>query len=228
MATTRVKYNFDFAPYKCLGHHPVYNAWRHMRIRCSPTCDNPRNRTYRGIKVCDRWQNSFQAFADDMLPWWSPGLTLERRDVHGHYEPSNCTWIPAIDQYKNRTDNIFIELKGIVKIAADWSVERGLPIQTILSRRERKWPVEAMLFSGNLLTARGKLELARQFPHLEEWVKGLHLKSIGNKFFPGRPLPPPEIQKLYGETARKRVTADASRRYRQDLRNSRRAPHESP
>lgn len=70
-------------------------------------CHNPANKGYRlygakGITVCDRWRQSFDAFAADMgIP--SPGLSLERQDNHSGYSPENCKWETRTMQNRNRS-----------------------------------------------------------------------------------------------------------------------------
>ena len=85
------------------GHkNSVYNAWLSMKQRCyNPK--NPRYKNYgkRGISVCKRWLNSFQAFADDMGPK-PPGLTLERTNNDKGYCKSNCVWASYADQSANQ------------------------------------------------------------------------------------------------------------------------------
>lgn len=74
-----------------------------MRYRC----DNKNNQAYemygaRGIKVCDEWQE-FGTFRDWALEnGYSDNLTLDRIDVNGNYEPSNCRWADAVTQMNNR------------------------------------------------------------------------------------------------------------------------------
>ena len=80
----------------------LHMIWKTMRQRCL----NPANRKYhcyggRGIRICDRWQE-FLGFLQDMGPTWQDGLSIERIDVNGHYDPGNCIWIPLADQAKNR------------------------------------------------------------------------------------------------------------------------------
>jgi len=80
---------------------PEYNTWLHMHQRCS----NPNSLRFkhyggRGICVCERW-NSFDNFFTDMGPRLK-GFSIERINVDGNYEPSNCKWIPKQDQSKNR------------------------------------------------------------------------------------------------------------------------------
>lgn len=60
----------------------------------------------RGITVCDEWNCHSDAFIEWALNnGYSDDLTLERIDVNGNYEPSNCTWIPMSEQYKNKQSN---------------------------------------------------------------------------------------------------------------------------
>lgn len=79
----------------------AYAVWVNMRHRCQ--C--PHNRVFkhyggRGIAVCERWMD-FENFLADMGEC-PPGYSIERIDVNGHYEPTNCEWIPMRDQRKNQ------------------------------------------------------------------------------------------------------------------------------
>lgn len=82
---------------------PVFNAWDSMKQRClNPRCRNWIYYGGRGIKVCDRWLKSFQNFLDDMGEKPSKEYSLDRIDVNGNYEPSNCKWATPIEQSNNR------------------------------------------------------------------------------------------------------------------------------
>lgn len=92
-----------------LKGHRLYTTWNTMMYRCY----NPKNKNYieyggRGITVCDRW-HSIENFIQDMFPSYIEGLTLDRIDVDGNYEPNNCRWATKSVQARNtrllREDN---------------------------------------------------------------------------------------------------------------------------
>lgn len=98
-----------------LENHPLYKTWKSMLMRCN----NPNVRGYkhyggRGIKVCDRWSGDlgFENFINDMGERPTLDHTLDRIDVNGNYEPSNCRWATTEQQMNNRTDNSRILLNG--------------------------------------------------------------------------------------------------------------------
>jgi hypothetical protein len=78
----------------------TYGAWTRMKGRCN----NPNHDSYiyygnKGIKVCDKWNNSFEEFLKDMGDC-PEGYSIGRIDVNKGYEPNNCKWV------KNRTKGL--------------------------------------------------------------------------------------------------------------------------
>lgn len=82
---------------------PEYASWAGAKARCN----NPRRREYknyggRGITMCLRWSNSFEAFLEDMGPRPGPNYSLDRIDNDGNYCPENCKWSTSAEQINNR------------------------------------------------------------------------------------------------------------------------------
>lgn len=86
---------------------PEYQAWRGMKTRCY----NPKFRQFenyggRGITVCDRWRNSFENFFVDMGERPTPKHSVDRINVNGNYEPSNCRWASKREQALNKRKSV--------------------------------------------------------------------------------------------------------------------------
>lgn len=122
----------------------TYFAWRNMRSRCL----NPKHVAYdnygaRGIKICDRWVNNYDAFVEDMglVP---EGLSLEREDTDGNYEPGNCVWATVTDQLNNQRRNRRISFEGRERTLSQWAREIGIPPDTLAKRLDRMPPEDAL------------------------------------------------------------------------------------
>lgn len=104
----------------CAMKHPAprnkmseYFIYHNMIKRCySPNDMNFKNYGARGITICDRWLEGFENFYEDMGPRPGKGYSIERIDVNGNYEPSNCKWATSTEQNRNRRDTIRLILDG--------------------------------------------------------------------------------------------------------------------
>ena len=111
-----------------------YACWAAMKSRCL-NVQNPQFNNYgeRGIKVCDRWLNSFENFLFDMGKC-PPGLTIDRIDNDGDYEPGNCRWATMTQQSRNKRNNIWITINGETKVLTDWCNELDICRMTVSKR----------------------------------------------------------------------------------------------
>ena len=103
----------------------IYQCWENMKRRCNyPKSPSYKNYGARGIKVCKRW-DKFENFLADM---GEPpkGLTIDRIDNDGDYEPGNCRWATHKQQAGNTTRSVWIENGGERQIKADWLREVGV------------------------------------------------------------------------------------------------------
>ena len=91
----------------------LYYAWTNMKTRCNnPNYKGWKNYGGRGIKLCSEWQ-SFKNFKEWAFEnGYSEGLTIERIDVNGGYNPDNCTWATIIEQGYNKTDTKYVNYNG--------------------------------------------------------------------------------------------------------------------
>lgn len=131
----------------------LYRCWAGMKSRCqTPSGTGYQNYGKRGIQVCPEWQN-FEPFRDWAIshPSYAPGLTIERIDVSGNYEPSNCTWVPQADQFRNLRKNRWIQAFGELKILADWVRDPRCQVSDngLLRRLKVGWePEQAIITPG--------------------------------------------------------------------------------
>lgn len=92
-----------------------YNSYRHIKSRCYRKSDHKYpNYGARGIIVCDRWlgKNGYKNFLSDMGKRPSHCNSIERVDVNGNYEPSNCIWATKEVQARNKTNTVRISFNG--------------------------------------------------------------------------------------------------------------------
>jgi len=89
----------------------TYYIWEAMHQRCR----NKKSKYYSayggaGVSVCDRW-NNFENFLSDMGEK-PEGMSLDRIDSSGNYEPANCRWATNLEQQRNKRNSLFVEVDG--------------------------------------------------------------------------------------------------------------------
>lgn len=112
---------------KAMKNEPTYITWKSMKARCNnPNATGYKNYGGRGIEVCERW-NDYANFVADMGKR-PDGMTIDRIDGDGNYEPSNCRWATDESQTNNRRTNHAVTYKGesltISQLAKSVGVDR--------------------------------------------------------------------------------------------------------
>lgn len=130
------------------GHHGTltYMRWKSMLQRCTnPQASNYKHYGAKGVVVCDRWRQSFEAFLADMGECPDTSMTLERfRNTVG-YEPGNCCWATKAEQNANRSTVLRLTHNGKTMNATQWATELGVSPNTLRSRLRIGWSVERAL-----------------------------------------------------------------------------------
>ena len=126
----------------------LYRSWTSMRNRCNWKKDKEyKHYGGRGIKVCDEWQNNFEPFMEWALSnGYDDTLTIDRIDVNGNYEPSNCRWITRKEQNNNMTSNVRLTHNGVTHNLTEWSKITEISYSTLQGRIRRGWKTEDILF----------------------------------------------------------------------------------
>ena len=124
----------------------IYKNWMCMKSRCG------KRKGYENVSICDEWAQDFMAFRKwSMENGYKEGLTIDRINVYGNYEPSNCRWATAKQQMNNRRNNRFIDYDGERHTIAEWSEIRGIPYYTIRNRLSRGCTPEQIMQKGRLV-----------------------------------------------------------------------------
>jgi hypothetical protein len=111
-----------------------FKTWSCMIERCYTSGRKDEKSYYaKGIKVCDRWKNDFSAFYKDM-GHRPKGMTLDRIDGNGNYEPSNCRWATPKQQALNRSTTHRLSYDGKSYTVEEASFYFDIPVTAIYKR----------------------------------------------------------------------------------------------
>lgn len=122
----------------------LFSVYRSMKQRCY----DKKNSGYinygaRGITVCDEWCNNSSKFFEWALNnGYKEGLSIDRIDVNGNYEPSNCRWVTNIEQANNTRTNKKLTYNGETHGIYEWERIVGLPRNLIGTRIRSGWSIE--------------------------------------------------------------------------------------
>lgn len=114
----------------------LHSVWRAMKRRC----ENPKDKSYqqygaRGISVCSEWNDDYFAFRNWALAnGYAHGLSIDRIDPNGNYEPSNCRWITCREQNVNKRSTDYVEYDGVTHPLRVWADILGIKYKTLRAR----------------------------------------------------------------------------------------------
>lgn len=155
----------------------LYHVWQNMKARCcNPDAENYHNYGGRGISVCDKWKNDYIAFKswaysngyDENAPFGE--CTIDRINVNGNYEPTNCRWITNAEQQKNkRTSSEWkerrVKRRALVMFNGkkipkrDLCQKFGVSVETFNYRVSKKgMSIEEALKTSKMCNGRPKIE----------------------------------------------------------------------
>ena len=126
----------------------LYSIYNNIKTRCYNETDSHYERWGgRGIKMCDEWRESYDAFKEWALAnGYEDNLTIERIDNDGDYCPENCKWITHKQQARNKRNNHFLTYNGERKCLGEWCEIYNIPRSTLWNRVDRGWTPEECLF----------------------------------------------------------------------------------
>jgi hypothetical protein len=117
-----------------------HRIWAGIKQRCL----NPAVKAFaeygaRGITVCERWAESYEAFLADMGRAPSAAHSIERKRNGEGYSPSNCVWATSAEQARNRRSNVLVEYGGREMVLKDAAEAANLPYKTVHARIANGW-----------------------------------------------------------------------------------------
>lgn len=115
-----------------------HTAWMNAKHRCAVGPGRKDHAWYagRGITMCARWGESFEAFLSDMGPC-PPGMSIDRKDNDGDYEPGNCRWATAMEQARNRRTSRIVTIDGESKTLVEWAAMFRINRGTVQARIDK-------------------------------------------------------------------------------------------
>jgi len=126
----------------------LWDVWESMKSRCyNPNSTSYYNYGGRGISICSEWLNSFESFYSWAIDsGYHEGLSIDRIDVNGNYEPANCRWATDKEQGNNKRNSVWITHNGETHTISEWGDILGISVHTLYSRIfQHGWPEEKAL-----------------------------------------------------------------------------------
>jgi hypothetical protein len=148
----------------------------------------------RGISVCSQWHDSGTFFSWALANGYEEGLTIDRIDNNGNYDPSNCRWVDRYTQGNNKRNNQYLTIGGISLTMSEWAREVGIDMRRIWSRKKGGWSDREAVFgkpdNNHYLTIDGKTMT------ISEWA--CEVKIPAERIFARLKIGWPEKKAVFG------------------------------
>lgn len=113
----------------------LYHVWASMKNRCNNMNDtNYHHYGGRGITYSPEWEKFEPYYEWSINNGYREGLSIDRIDVNGNYEPSNCRWVTMSFQQNNKRDNVLITYEGETNNIKQWSDILGVSYNLLHGR----------------------------------------------------------------------------------------------
>jgi len=164
----------------------LYNIWTQIIQRCTnQRLDHYARYGGRGITVCSEWKD-FEVFVEwAMDNGYKNGLTIDRIDVDGNYEPKNCKWSTNLEQARNKRTSRYITIDGETKTVSEWSEISGLPYKTLQRRLYTGCKEEDLLAPvGTIYDHKFMIEINGVKKTMNAWAKevGLPFSTVKRRY----------------------------------------------
>ena len=145
-ATTTMKRRIKHGQSRRNKHTQLYRRWITIKQRCYDKSHmSYKNYGGRGVRMCEKWRDDFEAFAAYIGDPPEKGATIDRLDVDKNYEPGNIKWATRKEQANNRRNNNVLSFNGIEMTVTQWAEELNILPVTLFSRIRLDWDVERIL-----------------------------------------------------------------------------------
>lgn len=124
-----------------MSNTKAFRIWSHMIERCQAKDSYVR----RGIKVCDEWLNSFEAFYEHVGDRPTPKHQLDRIDNDQGYKPGNVRWVLPKVNARNKSDNHMLTFAGETRCLAEWADLKDVTASALYWRIQKGWTPDKAL-----------------------------------------------------------------------------------
>lgn len=158
-----------------------HHTWTTMKQRCHNPTDKQFHRYGgRGITVCERWRDNFEAFLEDMGLRPANKTSIDRIDNSKGYEPGNCRWADDIEQHNNKRNNRILTIDTESATVAEWARRSGTDMYRIHGRLAQGWSAQEAVFGpaggGRFITQHPRTKMVM---HRGEEIS---LKDLGARY----------------------------------------------